>query len=99
MVVLNIEQEKIEWKPVQTKTGVRHFANIAVDYLKEVDDKGNTHSVWNNQSQDQRAAKEPKKYVGRGKEYSFTKAEAKKEYKAVNQQEKESHVTDLDDLF
>jgi hypothetical protein len=86
MVVINIEQEKINWKPVQTKSGIKHYASIAIDYLKEVDDKGNTHAVWNNQTQEERAEKQKKNYCGRGKEYAFTK----KEYsKPVNQQESE----------
>jgi hypothetical protein len=89
MLVLNVCKEDINWKPVQTKTGVKHYANIATDYLKDVDDKGNTHSVWNNQSQEERAEKKKKNYCGRGKEYAFTK----KEY-AQNQQEHESHPTD-----
>ena len=55
MIVINIEKEKIQWKPVQTKTGVRHFANLVVDNLKETDEKENTHSVYNNQSKEDRA--------------------------------------------
>jgi hypothetical protein len=86
MIVINIEKEKIQWKPVQTKTGVRHFANIVVDNLKEVDEKENTHSVYNNQSKEDRAEKKKKEYCGRGKEYKFEK----KEYtNSVNQQEAE----------
>ena len=85
MLVLNICKEDIQWKPVQTKTGVKHYANIATDYLKEVDDKGNTHSVWNNQTQEERAEKAKKNYAGRGKEYKF---ESKKQY-VQNQQEQE----------
>jgi hypothetical protein len=85
MIVINVEKEKIEWKPVQTKTGVRHFANLVVDNLKEVDEKENTHTVYNNQSKEDRAEKKKKEYCGRGKEYNF-----KKEYsKLVNQQENE----------
>ena len=86
MKVLNICQEDIKWKPVQTKSGVKHYANIAVDYLKEPDDKGNVLTVWNNQSQDQRAEKAKKEYCGRGKEYKF---DAKKEYANTNKQEQE----------
>lgn len=93
MLVLNVCQEDINWKPVQTKNGIKHYANIATDYLKDVDDKGNTHSVWNNQSQEERAEKSKKNYCGRGKEYASTK----KEY-AVNQQEQESHPTDNQSL-
>lgn len=90
MIVINIEQEKIEWKPVQTKNGLKHYASLAIDYLKEVDDKGQTHAVWNNQSIDARAEKAKKNYCGRGKEYAFTKKEF-----AQNQQEHEEHKTDL----
>ena len=86
MKVLNICQEDIKWKPVQTKSGVKHYANIAVDYLKEPDDKGNVLTVWNNQTQEQRAEKAKKEYCGRGKEYKF---ETKKEYKNTNKQEQE----------
>ena len=86
MIVINVEREKIQWKPVQTKTGVRHFANLVIDNLKEVDEKENTHSVYNNQSKEQRAEKAKKEYCGRGKEYKFEK----KEYSTpVNKQEAE----------
>ena len=94
MLVLNICQEDINWKPVQTKNGIKHYANIAADNLKEVDDKGNTHSVWNNQTKEERAEKAKKVYCGRGKKYEF---ESKKEY-AQNQQEHESHPTDSEIL-
>ena len=86
MKVLNICQEDIQWKPVQTKSGVKHYANIAVDYLKEPDDKGNNLTVWNNQTAEQRAERAKKEYCGRGKEYKF---DAKKEYKNTNKQEME----------
>ncbi len=93
MLVLNVCKEEINWKPVQTKNGIKHYANIAADNLKEVDDKGNTHSVWNNQTKEERAEKAKKVYCGRGKEYAFTKKEF-----AQNQQELESHPTDKTDL-
>ena len=86
MKVLNVCMEDIKWKPVQTKSGVKHYANIAVDYLKEPDDKGNVLTVWNNQTADQRAERAKKEYCGRGKEYKF---DAKKEYKNTNKQEQE----------
>lgn len=85
MITINIEQEKINWKPVQTKSGLKHYATLAIDNLKEVDDKGQTHAVWNNQTQEQRAEKAKKEYCGRGKEYKF----AKKEYEVTNKQEME----------
>jgi|VirMetMinimDraft_7_1064189.scaffolds.fasta_scaffold378333_1 hypothetical protein len=97
MIVISIAQEDIEWKPVQTKSGLKHYASLVVDKRKEKDQYENTHTVSLSQSKEQRAEKAKKQYVGNGKEYNFV--ENKQEYKAVNQQEKESHVTDLDDLF
>lgn len=91
MITLNICKEDITWKPVQTKSGLKHYANLATDYLKDPDDKGNTHCVWNNQSQEERAEKAKKNYCGRGKEYSF---EAKKNF-SQNKQEREPEPKDL----
>ena len=91
MIVLNICKEDINWK--EAKNG-KNYANVATDFLKEPDDKGNTHTVWNNQSQEERAEKAKKNYCGRGKQVSFNAPTAKKEF-AVNQQELEPNDENL----
>jgi hypothetical protein len=88
MIVLNICKEEINWK--EAKNG-KHYANIATDFLKEPDSTGNTHTVWNNQSQEERAEKAKKNYCGRGKQVSYNAPTAKKEF-AVNQQESEDDL-------
>ena len=90
MIVLNICKEDINWK--EAKNG-KNYANIATDYLKEVDENCNTHTVWNNQSKEERAEKAKKNYCGRGKQVSYNAPTGKKEF-AVNQQEAEPHSTD-----
>ena len=86
MIVISIVQEDIEWKPVQTKSGLKHYASLVIDKRKEKDQYENTHTVSLSQSKEQRAEKAKKQYVGNGKEYSFEK----KEYLSpVNQQESE----------
>lgn len=86
MIVISIAQEDIEWKPVQTKSGLKHYASLVIDKRKEKDQYENTHTVSLSQSKEQRAEKAKKQYVGNGKEYSFEK----KEYSnSVNQQESE----------
>ena len=88
MIVISIAQEDIHWKPVQTKSGVKHYATLVVDKRKEKDQYENTHTVSNQQSKDERAEKAKKQYCGNGKEYVFEK----KEYnQAVNQQEEEDN--------
>ena len=88
MIVLNICKQEINWK--EAKNG-KHYANVATDFLKEPDDKGNTHTVWNNQSIEERAEKAKKSYCGRGKQVSYNAPTAKKEF-AVNQQESEDDL-------
>jgi hypothetical protein len=88
MIVLNICKEEITWK--EAKNG-KSYANVATDFLKEPDDKGNTHTVWNNQSAEERAEKAKKNYCGRGKQIGFNPPTGKKEY-AVNQQESEDDL-------
>ena len=61
------------------------------EQLKEPDEKGNTHTVWNNQTQEERAEKAKKNYCGRGKQVSYNAPAAKKEF-AVNQQESEDDL-------
>lgn len=88
MIVLNICKEEINWK--EAKNG-KHYANVATDFLKQPDDKGNTHTVWNNQTMEERAEKAKKKYCGRGKQVSYNAPTGKKEF-AVNQQESEDDL-------
>ena len=92
MIVINVERDKIAWTPVQTKNGLKHYGNLAIDLLREKDEKDNTHSVWNNQSKEDRAEKKKKEYVGRGKELKFN-PEAKREYgNSINKQEGEDDL-------
>jgi hypothetical protein len=88
MIVLNICKEEINWK--EAKNG-KHYANVATDFLKQPDEKGNTHTVWNNQSMEERAEKAKKNYCGRGKQVSYNAPTAKKEF-SVNQQESEDDL-------
>ena len=89
MIVISIAQEDINWKPVQTKSGVKHYASLVIDARKEKDLYDNTHTVANNQSKAERAEKAKKQYCGNGKEYNFEK----KEYsKPVNKQEAEDDL-------
>ena len=88
MIVLNIFKEEINWK--EAKNG-KSYANVATDFLKQPDDKGNTHTVWNNQTMEERAEKAKKNYCGRGKQVSYNAPTGKKEF-AVNQQESEDDL-------
>jgi len=52
------------------KNGKKYF-NFCVDSRREPDQYGQTHTMYVNQSKDERAAKQPKQYIGNGKEFVF----------------------------
>lgn len=47
------------------------YLNIIVAERKETDQYGNTHTVYIQQSKEERESKEEKIYMGSGKEYEF----------------------------
>lgn len=47
------------------------YAKFVVDQRKEKDKFDNTHTVYVNQTKEEREAKKEKQYVGSGKEYIF----------------------------
>ncbi len=49
----------------------KKYLSIIVDERKEKDQYGNTHTVYVSQTKEEREAKQPKTYVGNGKEYKF----------------------------
>ena len=49
----------------------KKYLNFVVDEKRETDQYGKTHSVYIQQSKDQRESKEPKTYIGNGKEFVF----------------------------
>lgn len=50
------------------------YTSITVQRLKNVDSDGNTHSVSVKQTKEERERKDPRVYLGRGKEIVFAQA-------------------------
>ena len=80
MITISIDVMKIDKsKLVAGKNGEKYY-NITVDEFKEPDKFGNTHTVYQSQSKDERASKADRVYLGKGKEWKF---EQKQELAAV----------------
>lgn len=58
-----------EGKTFKSKDGTKTYINLQVSELKEVDKYGNTHTVFIEQTKEEREAKAPKIYVGNGKKW------------------------------
>ena len=71
MIVVSICKEDLEPHYKKNEKNGKHYTDVVIDTKKEVDKYGKTHAAYISQSKEQRAAKEPKKYVGNGKEFKF----------------------------
>jgi hypothetical protein len=72
MIVIDICLSDIpaEARKKSEKNG-KVYAKFVVDERKSPDNYGNTHTVYVNQTKEEREAKKDKQYVGSGKEFVF----------------------------
>jgi hypothetical protein len=70
MINISIDVSKID-KTRLFKGEKGTYLNITVDERQQPDNYGNTHTVYMQQSKDERTAKTPKVYLGNGKEFKF----------------------------
>lgn len=52
----------------------KKYLNVTIQDLKEADEYGNTHSLYVQQTKEEREAKEKRTYIGRGKAVIFQSA-------------------------
>jgi hypothetical protein len=71
MINISIDLNKIDKSKIKSHANGAKYYNITVDERKEPDQFGNTHTVYEQQTKEERAAKEGKKYIGSGKEFKF----------------------------
>ena len=76
MIVVKIDLTKIDKsKIVEGKNGQKYYS-LVVDELRTPDKYDQTHTVYQNQSKEERAAKTAKVYIGNGKEFKFNQQSA-----------------------
>jgi hypothetical protein len=92
MINISIDTSKIDKDRLYSGKEGRKYLNITLDKLQTPDQYGNTHTVYMQQSKDERTAKAKKIYLGSGKEYIF-----EKKAEQVNTTPPSSNVT-KDDL-
>lgn len=71
MITVSIDLAKIDKSRIKTTDKGQKFYNLVVDERKEPDTYGNTHTVYESQSKEERERKDKKNYIGNGKEYKF----------------------------
>lgn len=72
MIVISICAEDLKPHLKKSDKNNKHYVSIVVDERQTPDNYGNTHTAYISQSKEQRVAKEPKQYVGSGKEFKFS---------------------------
>ena len=76
MIVVSIDLTKIDKsKIVEGKNGQKYYS-LVVDELRTPDKFNNTHTVYQNQTKEERTDKVAKVYIGNGKEFKFNQQSA-----------------------
>ena len=76
MIVVSIDLTKIDKsKIVDGKNGQKYYSQV-VDELRTPDKFNNTHTVYQNQTKEERTDKIAKVYIGNGKEFKFNQQSA-----------------------
>lgn len=76
MIVVSIDLTKIDKsKIVDGKNGQKYYS-LVVDELRTPDKYNNTHTVYQNQTKEERTDKVAKVYIGNGKEFKFNQQSA-----------------------
>lgn len=76
MIVVSIDLTKIDKsKIVEGKNGQKYYSFV-VDELRTPDKFNNTHTVYQNQTKEERTDKIAKVYIGNGKEFKFNQQNA-----------------------
>lgn len=75
MEIISICLSDIPKESRTTANNGKIYASFVVDKRREPDQFGNTHTIYINQTKDERMAKKNKIYVGNGKEYIFENRE------------------------
>jgi hypothetical protein len=98
MIVVSIDVTKIDKsKLVEGKNGQKYYS-LVVDELRTPDKYDNTHTVYQNQTKDERTAKAPKVYIGNGKEFKFNQQTAPQQQVAPQQENQQAMQQAIDKL-
>ena len=76
MIVVKIDLKKIDKSKIVIGKDGQNYYSFVVDELRTPDKYDNTHTVYQNQSKEERAAKTAKVYIGNGKEFKFNQQSA-----------------------
>lgn len=72
MIVVSIDLTKIDKSKIKEHSNGAKYYSLTIDSKKEPDKFGNTHTVYDSQSKEERSARADKKFIGSGKEFIFS---------------------------
>jgi hypothetical protein len=71
IINISIDLNKIDKSRIKQHTNGAKYYAMTVDTKREPDQFGNTHTVYDSPTKEEREAKTPKNYLGSGKEFVF----------------------------
>ena len=96
MIVISLCAEDLKPHLKKSEKNGKYYVSVVVDERKETDKFGNTHTAYISQSKEQRESKQPKAYVGNGKEFKFNSSSPTPE--TTTKPQSNSNEQPVDDL-
>lgn len=90
----SIDLNKIDESKVKAHANGARYYDFDVQLMKQPDDWGKTHTVIQGQTKDERMAKAPKVYLGKGKEFIFGQSNATQQAASTNGQQQQAPEED-----
>ena len=84
MINISICLSDIPKEKIQTAKNGKKYLPLTNDKKRQLDTYGQTHTVYINQSKEEREAKAEKVYIGKGKEFKFNKKKKKEPAKKTS---------------
>lgn len=97
MIVISLCADDLKPHLTKSEKNGKYYVSVVVDERKETDKFGNTHTAYISQSKEQREAKQPKQYVGNGKEFKFNSSSPTPQ-ETTNKPQSNSNEQPVDDL-
>lgn len=72
IINISLDLNKIDKTKIVNHANGAKYLNLVVDELPNTDQFGNTHSVYHQQSKEERTAKVKRVYLGNGKLFDFS---------------------------
>lgn len=97
LINISLDLTKIDKSRIKEGKNGQKYISLVVASNQQPDQYGNTHSVYHNQTEEERKSQAKRIFCGNGKEYVFNKQQPTQQYNQAPQQQQYQAPQNYDD--